>query len=136
MTERAFETYKTQLEELSTSIGQTVASLRSEVQFPVGPEAQLVSQSPPDLDDLGTDEYAQTATLLQTEVKLQHQISEAFIRLQDGTFGICTRCGNPIPDERLEALPFVEYCVACSDAVASSLTTSRSLRRKRRHRPR
>jgi RNA polymerase-binding transcription factor len=41
------------------------------------------------------------------------QIDAALSRLDDGTYGICRRCGNPIAPERLEALPFVAYCINC-----------------------
>ncbi|MCW0215381.1 MAG: TraR/DksA C4-type zinc finger protein [Pseudonocardia sp.] len=36
-------------------------------------------------------------------------------RLGSGTYGSCATCGNPIPDERLEALPAAETCLACAD---------------------
>jgi RNA polymerase-binding protein DksA len=41
------------------------------------------------------------------------QIEGALTRLDDGTFGICLRCGKPINQERLEAFPYVEYCIEC-----------------------
>lgn len=42
-----------------------------------------------------------------------HQIDGALTRIDDGTYGICLRCGKPINPERLEALPYVEYDVEC-----------------------
>jgi RNA polymerase-binding transcription factor DksA len=30
------------------------------------------------------------------------------------TYGTCERCGNPIPAERLEALPWAILCVDCA----------------------
>lgn len=41
------------------------------------------------------------------------QIDAALGRLDDGTYGICKRCGKPIDEERLEAIPYVEYGVDC-----------------------
>ncbi len=35
-------------------------------------------------------------------------------RLDDGTYGICSECGSPIPAERLEALPTTTRCIACA----------------------
>ena len=40
-------------------------------------------------------------------------VDEALARLDDGTFGTCVRCGNPIPPERLEALPWAARCIDC-----------------------
>jgi RNA polymerase-binding protein DksA len=38
-------------------------------------------------------------------------IDAALGRIDDGTFGICERCGKPIGLERLEALPYVTLCI-------------------------
>ncbi len=40
-------------------------------------------------------------------------IDAAFERMDEGTYGICQRCGKGIPVERLEALPFAAYCIEC-----------------------
>ena len=40
-------------------------------------------------------------------------VDEALARIEDGTFGICVRCGEPIPPERLEALPWAARCIDC-----------------------
>ena len=47
---------------------------------------------------------------------LQHvrqQVESALRRIEDGSYGTCETCGQPIPRERLEALPFAGQCVAC-----------------------
>ena len=48
---------------------------------------------------------------------LMDQIDAALQRLDDGTYGKCVRCGNPIGAERLEALPYAAYCVSCQAEV-------------------
>jgi DnaK suppressor protein len=40
-------------------------------------------------------------------------VDEALARLEAGTFGICVRCGGPIPVERLDALPWAARCIDC-----------------------
>ncbi len=40
-------------------------------------------------------------------------VDEALARLDDGTFGTCVRCGQPIATERLEALPWAARCIDC-----------------------
>ena len=40
-------------------------------------------------------------------------VSGALARLDAGTFGCCLRCAGPIPDERLEVLPWAAFCIAC-----------------------
>jgi RNA polymerase-binding protein DksA len=39
------------------------------------------------------------------------QIDRALARLEDGSFGVCERCGNPIAHERLLARPFATLCI-------------------------
>lgn len=43
------------------------------------------------------------------------QIDRALARMEAGTYGICARCGAPIPPERLEAMPEAELCVTCKE---------------------
>ena len=40
-------------------------------------------------------------------------IEKALRKIEGGTYGICERCGNPISEERLEALPYAELCIDC-----------------------
>ena len=40
-------------------------------------------------------------------------IDAALERIENGTFGTCTNCGNPIDEERLEAIPYATLCIDC-----------------------
>lgn len=40
-------------------------------------------------------------------------VERALKRIEEGAYGICSNCGNPIPPERLEARPESTLCVAC-----------------------
>ena len=42
------------------------------------------------------------------------QVEAALRRLDDGTYGTCTNCGNPIAPERLEAIPWAPVCIDCA----------------------
>ena len=44
---------------------------------------------------------------------LLEQVNHALERIEEGTYGICEMCGQPIPEERLEALPYANRCIAC-----------------------
>jgi len=41
------------------------------------------------------------------------EIDRALDKLADGTYGICERCGQQIPKERLRAIPWAALCVQC-----------------------
>jgi DnaK suppressor protein len=42
---------------------------------------------------------------------LLDEIDAALIRIEDGSYGLCTACGRPISKERLEALPYATLCI-------------------------
>lgn len=44
-------------------------------------------------------------------------VAAALARLDAGTYGVCLRCGRPIPAERLEALPWAAYDIDCKRAI-------------------
>lgn len=41
------------------------------------------------------------------------EIDRALAKMDAGTYGVCERCGQPIPKARLKALPYAALCVAC-----------------------
>jgi RNA polymerase-binding protein DksA len=45
-------------------------------------------------------------------------VDAALLRLDEGTFGQCLRCGRPIAAERLEALPWAAHCIDCQRDIA------------------
>ena len=53
------------------------------------------------------------ATLEGNEERLLQAIDAALQRIEDGTYGICSKCGEAIPEERLEALPWTTVCIDC-----------------------
>lgn len=54
------------------------------------------------------DEVAQT--LAADELA---QVMAALRRVDDGSYGLCEDCGEPIDERRLLALPATAYCTAC-----------------------
>lgn len=42
------------------------------------------------------------------------KVEAALRRLDDGTYGACASCGNPIAAERLEAIPWTPICIDCA----------------------
>jgi DnaK suppressor protein len=39
------------------------------------------------------------------------EIEAALRRIEDGSYGLCSRCGRPIDPERLEAVPYATLCI-------------------------
>ena len=44
------------------------------------------------------------------------ELLDARVRLDDGAYGVCERCGEPIPEARLEIRPEARFCVTCAAA--------------------
>ena len=68
-----------------------------------------------DIYDLASEERNRELDLLMGDRernKLQ-MIDDAFARLEEGTYGQCEECGDPINPKRLKALPFARTCVDC-----------------------
>jgi DnaK suppressor protein len=47
------------------------------------------------------------------ERKLITKIKEALERIEDGTYGLCEACGEPIGEKRLLARPVTTLCIEC-----------------------
>ena len=52
-------------------------------------------------------------TLGENSEHVLASIDAALQRIEAGTFGTCETCGNPIGEERLEAIPYATQCIDC-----------------------
>ena len=59
------------------------------------------------------DEAVSDIRLLNQELSL---IIQALKAINDGAYGTCQDCGNPIAPHRLSALPFAIRCITCEEA--------------------
>jgi RNA polymerase-binding protein DksA len=50
-------------------------------------------------------------TLEENSSEVLAAIDAALKRIDEGTYGVCTKCGKEIPEERLEALPWATLCI-------------------------
>ena len=52
--------------------------------------------------------------------KVVADIDQALLRMKEGNYGICTRCGEPINERRLEAVPTARYDAQCQALIESA----------------
>ena len=66
-----------------------------------------------EFEDVAVDflEIEKEQSLLVNEQALLSEVEEALKRIENGTYGRCIDCGQPIPEKRLEALPWAARCV-------------------------
>ncbi len=59
---------------------------------------------------MAVDRLTQVAVHDKLQV-IRGDVVRAFAKLDEGTYGTCDACGKPIPEARLEALPWAVFCV-------------------------
>lgn len=59
-------------------------------------------------------ERSQVAALIEQAERHLAEVEAALARLEQGSYGVCERCGEPIAPGRLEARPTARTCVACA----------------------
>lgn len=80
---------------------------------PVDPN-KLAETSEPGTDSWVADNHG-SVVVMGTELKgLGGRVKKALIKIKDGTYGKCEKCGNSIAVGRLLAMPTAEYCLSCS----------------------
>lgn len=74
-----------------------------------------LTQGGSDPVDLASVEITQASIqkLGNREKKLLNKIDHALSKFEDGSFGVCERCGEDISIPRLEARPVAQYCIDC-----------------------
>ena len=54
---------------------------------------------------------------LDNTTKLLKSVQAALGRVDDGIYGLCLRCDEPVAEKRLRAIPWASYCADCQEAV-------------------
>lgn len=99
------------LDQLFTEYSQRAHSIRRDLGQPH--QADFAEQA----QERQNDEVLE-ALLAEAEAGLR-QVGLARLRLDEGGYGDCQRCGEPINQARLAVLPAAEFCLACADKTAS-----------------
>ncbi|MCL6595179.1 MAG: TraR/DksA family transcriptional regulator [Firmicutes bacterium] len=80
--------------------------------------------------DLGSETFEREKDMglyLAARARLE-AVEAARRRLADGRFGRCERCGGPIGDARLRALPWAALCLPCQEEVEAASRAVRTAR--------
>ncbi|MDA8164831.1 MAG: TraR/DksA C4-type zinc finger protein [Desulfobacteraceae bacterium] len=87
--------------EYRTRLGDSWANLHApEIEFEEMAQKEVIAQGMDQLDDQERKEF--------------QSIDLALRKIETGTYGICENCGRPIRFERLQALPWTQYCNDCA----------------------
>src|SRR5579872_5566835 len=93
--------------------------------------AQVVARLdvPSDEGDLSQQHHEEWIFLNRNtiDMKLLREISDALQRIEQGTYGTCMECEEPISIKRLEAVPWARYCVACQERIAARVALGQAV---------
>ena len=112
--DRRFEVLSQMLTERQTEIRNKLRSLREVLPAAV---TQVKDDEERSMEDfvLGMD-----FALMEMESETLRKIDEALLRLDDGTYGVCSECDEGISEMRLKALPFATLCRDCQEQAEES----------------
>jgi len=69
-----------------------------------------------DYASLCTDNLIDSA-INEQQVQELKEIEEALKKIENGTYGTCEMCGEPIRRLRLKVKPYAKYCIVCREIV-------------------
>lgn len=98
-------TLRGQLEEERARLTSQIASLE------VGSDqSPAYDENFADSGQVAAEQGENKALLNQFEEQLD-EVERALAKFDDGSFGFCERCGRPIAEARLEAMPATRFCI-------------------------
>ncbi|HEX6221490.1 MAG TPA: TraR/DksA C4-type zinc finger protein [Acidimicrobiia bacterium] len=107
------ERFRKRLEEEKARLEELIEDYERDLE-----EARLTESSSDRSPDPGNAEassmkleYAKELSIGQNTLDLLNKVNRALERVEAGTYGICEYCGNAIPVERLDVLPYSTLCV-------------------------
>ena len=99
--------------QLASIVEESFAATQSDMSGDVGLDDESA--------DAGTATFEREKDLsIENNVRdLLRKIDGALKRMDEGTYGLCVRCGRPIEKARLKALPYAELCIKDAQAAQS-----------------
>ena len=109
---------KAELKQMKKILDERRQEVWRNAQKTLGEGIQLDAAELPDDMDLASSEYLQyfNLRLRGREKTYLEKIERALARIDEGTFGLCDECGEPIGLERLRVRPEATLCIRCKEA--------------------
>ncbi len=101
------------LEEKQAELQQHIASLTGSPEQPEDAIQASDGVVEPEEEAVDLEETDVEQAILDNEQALLVEVQQALARIDNGTYGMCSNCGQPIPEKRLEAIPWATLCLTC-----------------------
>lgn len=89
--------------------------LRDELFRKLGKEYNAQFDNPHDFEELALIDMIEDTGMAISDIRRQQleEMDSALRKLDDGTYGTCSRCNEDIDEDRLKVVPFAEFCIRC-----------------------
>jgi RNA polymerase-binding protein DksA len=109
------ESFRQRLLDERRRVLDAIDNIHAENPGSIGEETEELGFHDNHLGDIATATFDRemASTLEENSTHVLTEIDAALGRIEEGTYGVCKRCGNSIGEERLEALPWATLCIDC-----------------------
>ena len=107
------EQFRERLLDERRRVVDAIDNIHNENPGSLGDETDEATYQDNHLGDIATATFDRemASSLEENSTHVLTEIDAALTRIDEGTYGICQRCGEPIGRERLEALPWATLCI-------------------------
>jgi DnaK suppressor protein len=101
---------QTLLSSIRSRLEDEQARLRAQIVALTGDESLSYDENFADSGQVAAEQGENRALLGQMQEQVG-EVTRALAKLDDGTYGLCEKCGRPIGEARLEAMPATRFCI-------------------------
>jgi len=112
-----FKAIKEKLLAERTELGKRIQSHLGEVHIEHEPDDEAAQATYSVTRDM-------SAATIERERKTFTELNAALERIENGDYGVCESCEEPISPARLKALPWARLCISCASTLSPSTTLS------------
>jgi DnaK suppressor protein len=116
MTKKEMEKYRRLLQHKKSGLSNELAKTRDA-------EEETTEESTQDIADKAVSSYTREFlySLSDSDRNTVLLIDQALDRIQEGNYGLCRNCGQPMNEKRLSAVPWAPHCVDCQELAEKGL---------------
>jgi DnaK suppressor protein len=119
MPKRDLEKYRRLLLGKKNSLSNDLAKTRNA-------EEETIEEATQDIADKAVSSYTREFlySLSDTDRNTLVRIDDALVRVNEGIYGTCVNCAQPMAEKRLTAVPWAPHCVDCQELAEKGLLES------------
>ena len=105
--------FRSRLEDERRRVVDAIENIHTENPGSLAEETEEPTFQDNHLGDVATATFERemASSLEENSTRVLAEIDAALQRIDEGSYGLCVKCGKPIGVERLEALPWATLCI-------------------------